>query len=69
MRPGAWESTASSKAGPIIADTAIEAPTTPGVKLHHMITIRLSGQPGSGIGHVINGQGDAVIEKKKAIVK
>jgi hypothetical protein len=60
------------KDSPIIADTAIEAPThKPGVTLHHMITIRLSGQPGSGILHVINRAGDAVLtpEKKKAIVK
>jgi hypothetical protein len=57
------------RAGPIIADTAIEAPTVPGVKMHHMVTIRLSGQPGSGIGHVINNQGDAVITRRKATVK
>ena len=60
------------KAAPIVAETAIEAPIdAPGVKMHHMITIRLSGQAGSGINHVINRQGDAVLtpEKKKAIVK
>ena len=60
------------KDAPIIADTAIEAPThNPGVKLHHMVTVRLSGQPGSGIMHVINREGDAVLtpEKKKSIVK
>jgi hypothetical protein len=56
------------KDAPVIADTAIEAPTTPGVKLHHMITIRLSGKPGSGINHVINSDGDAVIDKRKAMV-
>ena len=44
-------------AGPIISDRAIEAPETPGVKLRHMITIRLNGRPGSGIGHVLNDQG------------
>jgi hypothetical protein len=57
------------KDAPIIADTAIEAPTTPGVKLHHMVTIRLGGQPGSGIKHVINREGDSVITTQKAMVK
>jgi hypothetical protein len=33
-----------------------------------MITIRLSGKPGSGINHVINSDGDAVIDKRKAMV-
>jgi hypothetical protein len=53
-------------AGPIIGDRAIEAPETPNVKLHHMITIRLNGRPGSGIGHVLNDQGEAVINTKSA---
>ena len=34
---------------PVIADTAIEAPEVPGVKIRNMITIRLAGVPGSGI--------------------
>jgi hypothetical protein len=37
------------KAGPIVADTAIEAPDTDGVKLQHLIAVRLSGKPDSGI--------------------
>lgn len=49
-------------AAPVVADTAIEAPVTPGVRMRHMITLRLGGgQPGSGIRHVINDQGEAVL--------
>jgi hypothetical protein len=43
-------------------------PAAPGVKLHHMVTIRLAGKSGSGIRHVINGTGDPVIATMKAIV-
>jgi hypothetical protein len=53
---------------PVLAENAIETPTKPGVQLHHMVTIRLSGQPNSGISHVINGKGAAVITTRKAIV-
>lgn len=52
------------RAAPVIADAAIEAPITPGVKLHHMIAVRLDGLPGSGIAHVLNRQGDSVITTK-----
>ncbi len=55
-------------AAPVVADNAIETPTAPGVKMHHMVTIRLSGKPNSGIRHVINGTGDAVITNRKATV-
>jgi len=55
-------------AGPIVAENAIETPPAPGVKMHHMVTIRLSGRPNSGINHVINGTGGAVITTRKAIV-
>ncbi|HEY5913184.1 MAG TPA: coagulation factor 5/8 type domain-containing protein [Verrucomicrobiae bacterium] len=55
-------------AAPVVAENAIETPAAPGVKLHHMVTIRLSGRPNSGINHVINGTGDAVIATRKAIV-
>jgi hypothetical protein len=51
---------------PVIADTAIEAPTAPSVKFHHLITVRLSGRPNSGIGHVLNDQGDPVITAHEA---
>jgi hypothetical protein len=46
---------------PVIADTAIETPETPGVKMHNMIELRLNGQPNSGINSVINGKGSPVI--------
>ncbi|MHB1033567.1 MAG: hypothetical protein ACYC35_06495 [Pirellulales bacterium] len=55
-------------AAPVVADNAIETPTAPGVKMHHMVTIRLGGRPESGIKHIINGTGDPVISAKKAIV-
>jgi hypothetical protein len=55
-------------AAPVVSENAIETPAAPGVKMHHMVTIRLSGQPNSGINHVINGTGDAVITTRKAIV-
>jgi hypothetical protein len=45
----------------VVADTAIEAPTTPGVKLRHLITVRLNGLPGTGINHVLNKTGTAVL--------
>ena len=52
-----------------VADNAIETPDAPGVKMHHMVTIRLGGQPNSGINHVINGTGDPVISTQKATVE
>jgi len=55
-------------AAPVISDSAIEAPSLPGVQMHHMVTMRFGGQPGSGIGHVINAMGDAVMSGKPARV-
>ena len=55
-------------AAPVLSENAIEAPTAPGVQIHHMVTIRLSGRKNSGISHVINGTGPAVITSRKAIV-
>ncbi len=55
-------------AAPVVAENAIETPEVPGVKMHHMVTIRLSGRPNSGMNHVINGRGGAVITTRKAIV-
>jgi hypothetical protein len=48
---------------PIVANTAIEVPPAPGIRMHHMVTIRLNGRPGSGIKHVINDSGKAVISE------
>jgi hypothetical protein len=55
-------------AAPVVAENAIETPTVPGVQMHHMVTIRLNGLPKSGINHVINGKGPAVITTRKATV-
>lgn len=55
-------------AAPVLAENAIETPARPGVHLHHLVTIRLSGRTNSGISHVINGQGAAVITTRKAVV-
>ncbi len=42
----------------IYADTAVEAPKTPGVQFHHVLIFRLSGATAeSGINHVINDAG------------
>lgn len=56
-------------AAPVVAETAIEAPGTPGVQLHHLVTIRLSGLPDSGIRHILNREGDSVITRQKAQLK
>ena len=39
---------------------AIETPTAPGVKMRHMISVWITGQPGTEITHVINGVGQTV---------
>lgn len=56
--------------GPIVADNGIEAPTGPGIRMHHLFTFKLGGrQPGSGILHVISGRGDPVVEKRVSHVE
>jgi hypothetical protein len=56
-------------AAPVVAENAVETPTTPGVQMHHIVTIRLGGgQRGSGINHVIDGIGTPVISAKMATV-
>lgn len=57
------------RSAPVIADAAIETPVSPGIRMHHMITLRLGGQRGSGINHVINANGAAVILTNEARVK
>jgi hypothetical protein len=53
----------------VVAENAIETPSGPGIKMHHMVSIRLGGgRPDSGINHVINGTGNPVITTQKAIV-
>ena len=53
-------------AGGIVADNAIETPTVRGVKLHHMVTLRLGWRRDSGIQHVLNGTGGSVISNRQA---
>lgn len=56
------------RGGPVIADSAIEAPERPGVSLRHLIAVRLSGLENSGIRRVINDRGASVITDHKSIV-
>jgi hypothetical protein len=56
------------RGAPVIADTAIESPESPGVKLRHMIGVRLEGLPGSGIQHVHNRRGGPLITAHTSIV-
>ena len=51
---------------PVILDHAVEAPDAPGVKFHHLVTMRLNRQPGSGIARIVNGEGAPVITDKQA---
>jgi hypothetical protein len=44
-------------AAPVVANAAVEAPVGPGIVIHHIITTRFGGKPGSGILHVMNDQG------------
>ena len=53
------------RAAPVMADNAIETPTTPGVRMHHLVVVRLGGRPGSGITHVINGSGSPINPNQK----
>jgi hypothetical protein len=50
----------------IVADNAIETPTVPGVRMHHMVTLRLGWRRDSGIRHILNGTGDGVISNRQA---
>lgn len=45
---------------PVKANSAIEAPNAPGIKLHNLTTIWLTGQAGSEISHIVNDQGGRV---------
>jgi len=48
---------------PCVLANAIEAPQTPGVKFHHMLSINFGGKAGdkSGIAHVIDGVGEPAL--------
>ncbi|KAI1304411.1 hypothetical protein F5Y03DRAFT_179151 [Xylaria venustula] len=45
---------------PTKLENAIEVPAVPGVRLHHLTTVWLTGTPGSEISHVVNGLGGRV---------
>ena len=51
---------------PIVAARAFEAPDSAGVKLKHLVAIRLGGHPGSGIAHVLNDRGEPVVTQMKS---
>ncbi len=53
-------------ASDIVADDAIETPTVPGVRMHHMVTLRLGWRHDSGIRHILNGTGGSVISNRQA---
>jgi len=53
---------------PVVADRAFEAPVGAGIKLRHMVIIRLNGKPDSGICHVLNDQGGPVVYEQKALL-
>ena len=50
----------------VVSDTAFEAPARPGIQIHDIITLRLGGLAGTGISHIYNHDGTAVIERKSA---
>ncbi|KAI1191636.1 hypothetical protein F5B17DRAFT_247548 [Nemania serpens] len=45
---------------PTKLENAVEVPEAPGVKLHHLTTVWLTGKTGSEISHIVNGLGDRV---------
>ena len=56
------------RTGQIVADNAIETPIVPGVRMHHLVTLRLGWQRNSGIRHILNGTGDSVISNRQAVL-
>jgi hypothetical protein len=45
---------------PVVLENAVETPTAPGVTLHHIVTVWITGAAGSSINHIINGTGASV---------
>ena len=45
-------------------ENAVETPKAPGVKIHHVVIVRLNGEPNSGIKHAINGTGGPVLSRQ-----
>ena len=48
----------------VCSDNAVEVPKTPGVMIHHALTVRLGGKAGNTINNVINGVGEPANLKK-----
>ncbi len=49
---------------PVKAQSAVEAPAVPGVKIHHLTSVWLDGRAGSEITHLVNNLGDRVSANK-----
>ena len=45
--------------------SAIETPTAPGVRLHHMISVWITGKPGTEITHILNDTGETVSHARR----
>ncbi|KAJ9658065.1 hypothetical protein H2198_003903 [Neophaeococcomyces mojaviensis] len=45
-------------------DNAIETPNASGIDLQHLITVWLDGKPWTGINHIVNGRGGAVLNRQ-----
>jgi len=57
------------RGAPILAENGIEAPKAPGIKMHHLFTVRLGGNTGgAGIKHVISGVDGPVMNRIRATV-
>jgi hypothetical protein len=53
----------------VMCESAIETPTAPGIKMHHMMTFRLGGNKDqTGISHVINDKGVSTVATQKPIL-
>ncbi len=56
-------------AAPVAMSNAMETPTGPGIKVKHVVAIRLGGKGGSGFTHILNGTGGPAINRMKATVE
>lgn len=54
---------------PVVVDSPVEVPEALEGSMHHLVTARFAGKPGSGFVHVINDKGGDVIKSKWARVK
>lgn len=51
---------------PIIATNAVETPTGPGIRMHHLMTLWLNGNGSSQIANVYNGAGGAATQSSRS---